>query len=325
MAKDDSPIARAFRDEGLEVIPRAFKRSGQFADFARCVRDFRELKPALVGTHSNIDSRVALAAAAAAGVARRVRYRHVSIPVRVSPWNRLIYRRFATHVVTTARSIADDLAGDFSLPPDAVRSIPTGVSPAADAGDARREVKEKLGLPAGARIVTQVSVLRSWKGHAYLIGAFHRLAKAHPDLHLVLVGTGSMLEPLTAQVASLSLDGRVHFAGHQADPYPFFMAADVVALASTGGEGVPQSVLQCFACARPFVGTTVGGIPDIVRHGRNGLLVPPADADALASGIREILDDETLASALAANARQSFLDTGTVDHMGATLRGFLGL
>ena len=327
MASDESEISKAFKAEGLEVIPVEFKKSTQAGDFFRCYKLFRQMKPDLVGAHSNIDTRVALAAAAAAGVKRRVRYRHVSIPVKVSPWNHLIYRKFATAIVTTADSITDELKRNFSLPDGFIRSIPTGVADTtvSDRAEARRQVLGNLGLPESAILITQVSVLRLWKGHRDLMAAFDSLAETNPDLHLVLVGGGPGIKYLPDHAAGFASRDRIHFAGHQEDPYPFFKAADVVTLASIGGEGVPQSALQCFACGTPFVGTRVGGIPDITVDGVNGLLVSPEAPAELASAIAKIISDPELAASLGANARKTFEESGSVACMGARLREFLDL
>jgi glycosyltransferase involved in cell wall biosynthesis len=325
MASEESEISKAFKAEGLEVIPVAFKKSSQLGDFLRCYKLFKQMKPELVGAHSNIDTRVALAAAAAAGVKRRVRYRHVSIPVKVSPWNHLIYRKSATSVITTANSITQELVENFSLPEGFARTIPTGVADA-DASDrsvAREMVLEELGLPDSSVLITQVSVLRQWKGHRDLMAAFDSLAGTNPNLHLVLVGGGPGMDYLPQHAAGFVSRDRIHFAGHQKDPYPFFKAADVVTLASTGGEGVPQSVLQCFACGKPFVGTRVGGIPDITEDGVNGLLVSPESPAELAAAISRIIGDPALSASLGASARKTFEETGSIACMGARLRDFL--
>ena len=321
------PVAVRFRERGFEVIDISFKKFGQLGDFMRCFRIFRHLKPEFVGTHSNIDSRVALAAAAAAGVPRRIRYRHVSIQVRVSLWNRLIYRHFATGVITTANSITRAIGQDFKLPADSIMTIPTGVRDTSldDRDEARKQVFGILGLGDSAdrvKLITQVSVLRSWKGHKYLIDAFDRLAPGDPDLHLMLVGGGNNRVNLEAQAAKSPARERIHFVGHQTDVYPFFKAADVVALASTDGEGVPQTTLQCFACRRPFVGTRIGGIPDVVTDGESGLLVPAEDSEAMAAAISRVLTDPALAERLADGARRTYDERGSIPHMGRQVREF---
>lgn len=327
MANIDSRIFKAFEAEGFKCIPIDFKKGTQLGDFFRCYKLFKKLKPELVGTHSNIDTRVALAAAAAAGVARRVRYRHVSLPVKTSPWNRIIYRKFATSIITTANSITEGLTKSFSLPEGFARTIPTGVedTSTSDRHDARHAVLRKLRLSDSSNLITQVSVLRGWKGHRDLMAAFNLLAESNPDLHLVLVGGGPGLKYLPDEAAKYPTRDRIHFVGHQEDPYLFFKAANVVTLASTGGEGVPQSTLQCFACGSPFVGTRVGGIPDITIDGVNGLLVPPNAPKELAAAIAKILTDPSLGASLGKNARQTFEEIGSIPHMGDHLRKFLNL
>jgi glycosyltransferase involved in cell wall biosynthesis len=190
---------------------------------------------------------------------------------------------------------------------------------------ARRQVLGILGLPESAVLITQVSVLRLWKGHRDLMTAFDSLAISNPNLHLVLVGGGPGMRYLPEFAAGLASRDRIHFPGHQDDPYPFFKAADVVTLASTGGEGVPQSVLQCFACGTPFVGTKVGGIPDITQDGVNGLLVSPEAPAELAAAISKIIADPALAASLGAKARGTYDEIGSVDCMGRRLRDFLEL
>jgi glycosyltransferase involved in cell wall biosynthesis len=327
MADSDSLITKAFVEHEFEVIQVPFKKSTQASDFFKCLRVFRRMKPHLVGCHSNIDTRVALAAASAAGIPRRIRYRHVSIPVTPSPWNHLIYRKFATGIITTARSISEKLEKDFRLPAGFTETIPTGVAGTdlADRLEARQSVREMLGLPDDAIIISQVSVLRAWKGHRHLMAAFDALAVSEPRLHLVLVGGGPGLSYLPEQAAQLASHERVHLAGHREDPYPFFKAADVVVLASTDGEGVPQSTLQCFACGTPFVGTRVGGIPDIVEDEKNGILVDPENPAQLVTAISRILGDPSLAAALAVNGRQTFERLGSVERMGTRVMDFLKL
>ena len=83
----------------------------------------------------------------------------------------------------------------------------------------------------------------------------------------------------------------VFFAGYQ-DNIPDWLALlDLVVLASYANEGVPQSLLQAMAMARPVIGTTCGGIPEIVRDGSNGLLVPPKDSDSLADALLTLIRD----------------------------------
>ncbi len=115
--------------------------------------------------------------------------------------------------------------------------------------------------------------------------------QAGEKAYLVLVGDGPYREVIEAKVAELHLADSVYFAGYQ-DNIPDWLALmDVVVLASYANEGVPQSLLQAMAMARPVVGTTCGGIPEIVASGSNGLLVPAKDSQALAQALLELIRD----------------------------------
>lgn len=315
----DSRIAPAAAEQGLVVHHRELKKGTQLQDFWFCYQLFRERTPQMVGTHSNIDSRVALGAAAWAKVPHRFRYRHVSIPVRKSPWNSLIYKKWATSVITTAEMIAEPLRRDFDLDKSRVRTIATGVKAPEfliDQDKARLLLCEELSLPTTARFLGQVSVLRAWKGHADVMKAFDQVSREFPDYHLVFVGGGHGIDYLPPQAEALDCGKKIHFIGHQTDPWPYLRAFDIATLASTAGEGIPQSGMQAMLAECAFIGTTVGGIPEIVQAGENGLLVSPEAPEELAKAIRSLLANPDKRLELIEKARSWATTHTTLDRMG---------
>ena len=92
---------------------------------------------------------------------------------------------------------------------------------------------------------------------------------------------------IEAKVAELNLADFIYFAGYQDNVPDWLALMDLVVLASYANEGVPQSLLQAMAMARPVIGTTCGGIPEIVEKESNGLLVPPKDSDLAGRGSPE--------------------------------------
>jgi glycosyltransferase involved in cell wall biosynthesis len=150
---------------------------------------------------------------------------------------------------------------------------------AALAGDAERP------------IVLAVGRLDAQKGHAYLLAA----AADIPDALFVFVGEGRERSALEAQARALGVAERVRFLGHRDDVPDLLAACDVFVLPSRY-EGLPLSVLEAMAAARPVVATAIEGTDEIVRHGETGLLVPPAAPSALAEAIRAVLADRALAT-----------------------------
>jgi len=146
----------------------------------------------------------------------------------------------------------------------------------------RAGARERLGVDADARIVLAVGRLHPVKGLSDLAEACAPL-----DCELVLVGSGAEEGRLRARgQANLRLTGRIE-TSELAD---WYAAANVVALASLH-EGFPLTVLEALAAGRGVVATTVGGVPDVVRDGETGWLVPPRDVRALRSAIAAALAD----------------------------------
>ena len=141
------------------------------------------------------------------------------------------------------------------------------------------------------------------KGVDVLVRAFALLAARHPEPVLVLVGTGSELEPNRALATSLQIRDRCEFAGVVSNASPFMRDADVIVLPSRR-EGLPVVGLEAFALRRPVVATAVGGTPAIVREGETGWLVPPDDAPALAAAIESAVGDLAEARRRGANGRE---------------------
>ena len=115
-----------------------------------------------------------------------------------------------------------------------------------------------------------------------------------PDAYLLIVGEGSRREALEAQARDLRIAHRVVFTGRR-DDVPAVTAALDVAVLPSYREAQGLSILEAMALSRPVVASNVGGIPEMITDGVNGLLVPPHDADALAAAIVRLLTDHPFA------------------------------
>lgn len=196
--------------------------------------------------------------------------------------------------------------GQLSLLPSSVdlQRFSTDVSGAA--------VRRELGIPADALVVGTVGSVDERKGLTYFVDAFAGLHTRYPRLHGLIVGhtaTGpsvhtSYFNALQERARGLGLRGRLQFVPARPD-IPEVMAALDVLVQPSLSEAGPRAPLEAMAMARPVVGTRVGAIPEEVVEGETALLVPPADADALAQAIGRLLDDPQLRSAfgLAGRAR----------------------
>ena len=127
-----------------------------------------------------------------------------------------------------------------------------------------------------------------------------------PDATLTVVGDGPERAALERLARELGLDGRVSFLGSMArgQVLRLFRAADASVL-SSAWENVPHTVVEALAVGCPVIATAVGGVPEVVRDGENGLLVPPGDPGALGAAIARFLDDDELRARLADAAPHS--------------------
>jgi glycosyltransferase involved in cell wall biosynthesis len=312
-------LAKRAAEEGFQTAHCLFTKNRIGREVFRFSSIIRKFKPDVVATHSSVDSWVGLVASTIHRIKRRVRYRHVSTPVKGHLINRWQYKKLCNLVLTTGECIRKPLIEMFVLPPGKVVSAPTAIRPPAEMPereDAKSKLQSELGLASSSRFIGQVSVLRSWKGHKFLIEAFDSIADSFPNLHLVLVGTGPIEEDIK-KIASIGTHGeRIHLVGHKNNPWPYFRAFDIATLASVSNEGIPQSLLQAMHAETPVIGTSVGGIPEIVRNESTGLLVKPSETPSLANAMTRLLGDYALQSKMSRNAHELTSENFRWDSLG---------
>lgn len=167
---------------------------------------------------------------------------------------------------------------------------------------ARAAARERLGLPSAAHVIGTVANFTPKKDHATLLDAVAVLASAHPDVRVLLIGSGPLEQELRARATRLNLERFVVFAGSRGDVTDILPALDVFVLSSRY-EGLPVSLLEAMASGVPPVATAVGGVPEVVTDGRDGLLTLAGEPESLATAIGRLLDDAHLRSRLGAAAR----------------------
>ena len=148
-----------------------------------------------------------------------------------------------------------------------------------------------------AAIVGVVGRLELEKGHPTLLEAWPRVLDRVPNAYLLIVGEGSRLDALRGIVRDLGVERHVIFTGRR-DDIPAVTAAFDVAVLPSYREAQGLSILEAMAMSRPVVASNVGGIPEMIESGVNGLLVPPQDPAALADAIVRLLVDHPFADTL---------------------------
>ncbi len=194
------------------------------------------------------------------------------------------------------------IALGWGLDPARVTVVPNP-APTVPARPTREEARGTLGI-TGPTLGTAGRLTRQ----KALEDALAALARV-PGVELLILGDGPEREPLERHAAALGVSDRVRFlgAGTRDDVIALFRAVDV-ALVTSAWENLPHTLLEALAAGAPVIATTVGGIPEVVRDGENGLLVPPRDVTAIASAIERVVRDGGLRASLAAAAAPSVED-----------------
>ncbi len=161
------------------------------------------------------------------------------------------------------------------------------------------QIRSQFGIPNGAPLLGTLASIFTRKGHEVMLRALPNILRSFPDAHYFIIGTGDAdcEAVLRSQVKDLGLEGRVHFAGFQESVFGF-LAAFTIYVHPVLMEGFGLAVLEAMAMGRPVVATATGGLPEIVRHGETGLLVPPGDEIALAEAIVALLRDPERADSM---------------------------
>ncbi len=198
----------------------------------------------------------------------------------------------AERVVSVSHALADRLV---ELGVDRARVVVqhNGVDGQAFAIADRAAARRALAIRHARPMVLYVGNVKPEKGCDVLVEAADRLARVHGkrDVDVVIIGSGELDVPLRARVAELGLEKNVTFAGRKlhAEIPRWLAATDVLCLPSRR-EGCPNVILEALASGRPVVASRVGGIPELIEHGKNGLLVPADDPEALAEALATALD-----------------------------------
>ncbi len=209
--------------------------------------------------------------------------------------------RLATRFIAVSALDAERMVSVEHVPAKKIVMIPNAYVPRLE--PVASDLRSELGIDTTTPLIAVISVLRPQKALSVLLDAFSGVLDALPDAHLAIAGDGRCRNELERQTRELGLAERVHFLGERRDVDSILRTADVAAM-SSDFEGTPLVAYECVANRIPLVATAVGGLPDIIKDGRTGLLVPPRDPAALANALISLLTDPARRDRIAAAAAE---------------------
>lgn len=307
-----SPLIDEARQRGITVEHLAMRGMWDVSGVARFVRLLRRYRPAVVHTRTiRADLVGRVAAVAGTPVVNNLvnLYPDDSIALHGPAAGQVLTtmvrasRRAARVLVANAEAVAANAREVFRTPPERLRVIYDGVDVARWRGAFPADLAW-LGIGPDDAVCLTVARLHPQKGLEDLVAAAELLADV-PSLHMVVAGDGPDRAELAQAIARASLGDRMHLLGDRTDIAALLARADVFALPSRF-EGLPSAVIEAMAAGRPIVATDVGGVRELIEHGRSGWLVPPAAPAALAAAIRGALGASNVGTAARERADAMF-------------------
>ena len=269
----------------------------------------RSFRPQIVHTHSSKAGILGRLAARLEGVSTvHTVHGFGFTPLQAAPTNfffRMLEKgmaRLTDHFVMVSETDRNRGIEMNLFPPEKATVIRAAVDlelfAAASGGD---EVRQRLGIPGGVPVVTQIGNFKPQKAPLDFVRVAAAVHKAHPDARFVMVGDGPLREPAESLARDLGVAHRMIFPGWWND-VPGLLDATTVSVLTSRHEGLPCSVVESLAAGVPVVATDVDGTVEVVRSGSNGELAPAGDISGLADAVERLLSDMNLRTRMAAAA-----------------------
>ncbi len=216
--------------------------------------------------------------------------------------NRLL-SRVSDRIVAVSESVKRDSVRYDGIEPERVLVIRNGVDTRRfSAGQEYNNAGEEFSIKKEDMVIGFVGRIVQSKGLQYLIEAASLLKGQYDNLKFLLVGDGSLVNELKEQAREKGVFKNVIFAGSRRDISAFLSRFNIFVMPSVK-EGLPNSLLEAMAMGKPVIAAGVGGIPEVINNGVNGLLVPPGDAGRLAESIKRLIENEGMAAGMGQAAR----------------------
>jgi glycosyltransferase involved in cell wall biosynthesis len=214
-----------------------------------------------------------------------------------------VLRHLCDAILTVSKKTRDHHLQYGRLPQQKVKIIYNGIQLSRFQNrdqNSLAQIKLELGLKSNHIVITTVAVLREPKGIQYMFKALPEILSQIPNLTYLVVGDGKYAASLRDIVAELRLNEHVIFAGHRTD-IPDILALSNLFVLPSLDDALPTALIEALAAETPIVATRVGGIPEIIEDGINGLLVSSANPNQLTDACLKILKDKDLSHLFTSN------------------------
>jgi len=225
---------------------------------------------------------------------------------------RFLFKYFVGDIVTVS-SFSKKRLTSHGIGPDKIQVIHHGLPPISKTVS-RRNVREELGLDSDHVLIGTACRLVAKKGLEDFLDAISKVQSIRPNTRFIIWGDGPLRGKIEWQAKKLAIDKSVFLLGYQPNVSDFFSDLDIFVLPSLY-ETFSLVVLEAMRVGLPIISTSVGGIPELIKDGVSGVLVPPGNHIALMEAILRLVDDPELCKLVSANAKSTFLNSFALEKM----------
>jgi glycosyltransferase involved in cell wall biosynthesis len=310
--RPDSPLANEAKKINIECHPISFRNKCDMKSVSDLRKILKREKFDIIHAHRSTDHWITVEAAKIFKLPPKIiRTRHTHIPIHKGLLNTLLYKKFTDKIITVAEITKNELVKNLRISQFKVVSIHSSIFlddfyPNAGIKDIRSE----LGIDNKMQVIGAVGKISYHKNYPLLLKAYSIVREKIQNTKLMIVGKGPLEEEMKSLAKRLKIEKDVYFLGERRDIPEIMATLDVFVLTSLV-EGSPASLKEAMVFGKPVIATSVGGIPEIVDNGVNGILVYPDSADSLAEEMIRVLEDEHLREKLGKNARKTILERFT--------------
>lgn len=322
---DGSPMQARFVESGVRVVPLALNHFGgvrknavAFRQLAKIMRD----EPwDVVHTHTSVAGALGRIAAKWFSSAVVVHMLHAfAAHSGRKPVSRFLARqverrldRYTDWYIAGSQAMVRCGTSQRIFSPEKVVLISNGID-LLRYGDPAPADHQSSRSTDGEVTVGFLGRLEAQKGAIYLIRAAAHVRRRNPRIRFLIAGSGRLQPQLEGLASELDVSSSVEFLGWRNDTVGFMRQIDILAMPSLW-EAFGLSAAEAMALERPVVASRVDGLPEVIEEGRTGLLVPPADADALAAAILQLAADPRLRHQMGVEGRKRVWERFSLDRM----------
>ena len=280
----------------------------------KLARLFRRTKTDIVHTRNAEAFFYGFLGAKIAGVSRIIHSEH-GRTFNDRPLRFIVQRHFSRYtdrIFSVTEQLKHDLVRNIGIPASRIEVLYNGVDLGRFKPASRPDILTQLGFQPNDVVVGTVGRLVTVKNYSLLLQAVRALDRA--DIKLALVGDGPERGALEKMATMLGLGKQVRFLGHRDNVSELLAAFDIFVLPSIS-EGMSNTLLEAMGAGIAVVASDVGGNPEIVNDGIDGLLFPSGNVEALASQLQSLLTNADRRAQLARGGRERVLHSFTIDAM----------